>query len=42
MDGEQLLASQIELGKQLEVKPLEITPLESSSVDLAGTGSTRF
>jgi hypothetical protein len=42
MDGEQLLASQNELGKQLEVKPLEITPLESSGDDLAGDGSTRF
>jgi hypothetical protein len=42
LDGELLLASQNELGKQLEVKPLEITPLESSSADLAGNGSTRF
>ena len=42
MDGEQLLASQHELGKQLEVKPLEIAPLESSGNDLAGDGSTRF
>jgi hypothetical protein len=42
MDGEQLLASQNELAKQLEVKPLEITPLEPSGADLAGDGSTRF
>jgi hypothetical protein len=42
MDGEQLVASQNELGKQLEVKPLEIAPLESSDDDLAGNGSTRF
>ena len=42
MDGEQLLASQHELAKQLEVKPLEIVPLESSGNDLAGDGSTRF
>lgn len=41
-DGEQLLASQNELGKQLEVEPLEIAPLESPNPDAPGNGSTRF
>jgi hypothetical protein len=42
VDGNQLLAGQNELAKQLEVKPLEIAPLESPNPDAAGDGSTRF
>jgi len=42
MDGEQLVAAQNELAKQLEVEPLEIAPLESPNADPAGNGSTRF
>jgi hypothetical protein len=42
VDGERLVAVQNDLAKQLEWKPLEIAPLESSNVDPAGNGSTRF
>lgn len=42
IDGEQLVAAQNELAEQLEVKPLEIAPLESIDADPVGNGCTRF
>jgi hypothetical protein len=42
VDGEQLVAIQNEIATRIEVKPLEIAPLESSHTDTAGGDPTRF
>jgi hypothetical protein len=42
VNGEQLVAAQSEITEQIEVKPLEIVPLESWDANPAGDGPTHF
>jgi anti-sigma factor RsiW len=42
VNGEQLVAAQSEITEQIEVKPLEIVPLESLDANPAGDGPTHF